>query len=227
MSYKEDFARADQWTVADVSTRLNTRAGQAFLAFLRAQGVDTVVRYYASSPRPKTITPGEAKALSGQGFAILPVFQDSGRDLSDFSDAIGAANARSAIAFARRVGQPADGRGTILFAVDADYRAAQIAGPIVAHFAAIKKTMAGRFRIGAYGSGAVLSALLDKGLIEIPWISMSRAFLGTEHFFYSNRWAMRQVPPEQVHGPSGIGYDRNVVRVPRDSLGAFRLGAAG
>ncbi|WP_404335753.1 DUF2272 domain-containing protein [Sphingomonas sp. MMS12-HWE2-04] len=227
MSYKEDFARADGWAVADVSTRLNTSAGQAFLAFLRASGVDTVVRYYASSARPKTITPEEAKAISKQGFAILPVFQDSSRDLSNFSKTIGAANARSAIDFAKRVGQPADGRGTILFAVDADYSAVEIDGPIVDHFAAIKATLGGSFRIGGYGSGAVLSKLLGEGLIEIPWISMSRGFLGTEQFFYSNNWAMRQLPPEQIHAPTGIGYDRNVVRVPRHGLGAFQVDEAG
>lgn len=227
MSYRQDFARADGWAVADVSTRLNNAAGKTFLAFLRANGVDTVVRYYASSARPKTITPEEARAISKEGFAILPVYQDSSRDISNFSATIGKANARAAMDFARRTGQPATGASTILFAVDADYDAGQIDGPILDHFAAIKASVDGAFRLGAYGSGAVLSKLLAEGLIEVPWISMSRGFLGTEQFFYSNKWAMRQIPPEQVHAASGIGYDRNVVRVPRHGLGAFQVDDAG
>lgn len=226
MSYKEDFTRADGWSAVDVSLRLNTAAGNAFLSFLRSNGVDTIIRYYASSARPKTITPEEAKHLSKEGFAILPVFQDSSRSIANFSTAIGKANAKSAMDFAKRIGQPREQGGTILFAVDADYTASQIDGPILDYFSAVKDTVADAFSIGAYGSGAVLAKLLDAGLIKLPWISMSRLFLGTEQFFYSNKWAMRQVPPELTHG-SGVGYDRNVVRVPRRELGAFQVDAAG
>ncbi|HEX6740934.1 MAG TPA: DUF2272 domain-containing protein [Sphingomicrobium sp.] len=227
MSYRDDFAKADNWSAADVSIRLNNAAGQTFLAFLRANGVDTVIRYYASTARPKTITPEEAKLLSREGFGILPVFQDSSRSIANFSKKSGGANARSAIDFAKRIGQPANGRSTILFAVDADYGAADIDGPILDYFTAVKAAIDGSFRIGAYGSGAVLSKLLAERLIEVPWISMSRGFRGTEQFFYSSRWAMRQVPPEVVHPASGVGYDRDVVRVPRGELGAFQVDSAG
>ncbi|WP_157215920.1 DUF2272 domain-containing protein [Flavisphingomonas formosensis] len=223
MAYKDDFQRADGWSVADVSLRLNTANGGRFLAFLRQSGVDTLVRYYASSARPKTLTPEEAKYLSKEGFAILPIFQDSSRDISHFSAAIGTANAKSAMDFARRVGQPRGVGSTILFAVDADYTGAQIDGPILAYFKAVRDAIAGDYRIGAYGSGALLSKLQAEGLIQLPWISMSRAFLGTEQYFYSNKWAMRQVPPEVAHPATGIGYDRDVVRVPRAELGAFQV----
>jgi hypothetical protein len=227
MTYKEDFTRADGWSAADVSIRLNTSAGSAFLSFLRSNGVDTIIRYYASSARPKTITPEEAKLLSKEGFAILPVFQDSSRNIANFSTESGKANAQSAIDFAKRIGQPRDKGSTILFAVDADYTAAQIDGPILDYFKAVADEVAGAFAIGAYGSGAVLSKLLGEGLIQLPWISMSRLFLGTEQFFYSNKWALRQVPPELTHPASGIGYDRDIIRVPKRELGAFQVDAAG
>ena len=116
MSYRESFMNADAWSAADVSVRLNTKAGNAFLKFLHENGVDTIIRYYASSARPKTITPDEAKWLSKEGFGILPVFQDSSRRISDFSQEKGRANARSAMDFATRVGQPRDKGSTILFA---------------------------------------------------------------------------------------------------------------
>ena len=227
MGYREDFANADGWSAADVSTRLNSSAGRRFLTFLLSNGVDTVIRYYASSARPKTITPEEAKLLSKEGFGILPVFQDSSRDISHFSTAIGKANARSAMEFARRIGQPKDKGSTILFAVDADYTASQIDGPILDYFKAVHDEIDGAFKIGAYGSGAVLSKLLAERLIAVPWLSMSRLFLGTEQFFYSNHWSMRQVPPELTHAASGVGYDRDVVRVPRNELGAFQVNDAG
>ena len=227
MSYRDDFTRADGWSAVDVSVRLNNASGNAFLSFLRSNGVDTVIRYYASSARPKTITPEEARHLSKEGFAVLPVFQDSSRNIANFSTASGKANAKSAMDFAKRIGQPRDQGSTILFAVDADYTAAQIDGPILDYFAAVSETIGGAFAIGAYGSGAVLAKLLDEGLIQFPWISMSRLFLGTEQFFYSNKWSMRQVPPERTHPGSGVGYDRNVVRVPKKELGAFQVDSAG
>lgn len=221
MSYKEDFTNADGWSAVDVSTRLNTTAGKTFLAFLRSKGVDTLIRYYASSVRAKTITVAEARFLSKEGFAILPVYQDSSRKIEHFSTQQGVANARSAMDFAKLIGQPKGKGSTILFAVDADYLPDQIDGPIVDYFRAVKNEIGGAFSIGAYGSGAVLSKLLAEGLISVPWISMSRLFLGTEAFFYSKRWSMRQVPPDLTHEPSGVGYDRNIVRVPRQELGAF------
>lgn len=226
MSYREDFTNADGWCAVDVSTRLNNAAGRTFATFLRGSGVDTIIRYYASSTRPKTITSEEAKFLSKEGFGILPVFQDSSRNISDFSRQKGSANAKSAMEFAKRVGQPKDKGSTILFAVDADYTSEQIDGPILDYFKAIKDEIDGAFSVGAYGSGAVLSKLLAERLITVPWISMSRLFLGTEQFFYSNRWSIRQVPPDANHAASGVGYDRNVVRVPRKELGAFQVDEA-
>ncbi len=227
MSYPGDFARADGWSAADVSVRLNNSAGRGFLSYLKSSGVDTVIRYYASSARPKTITPEEAKFLSKEGFGILPVFQDSSRSIANFTREAGIANAKSAIEFAKRIGQPRRKGSTILFAVDADYNASEIDGPILEYFNAVKDEIDGDFAIGAYGSGAVLSKLVAERLITIPWISMSRLFLGTEQYFYSNRWAMRQVPPEGTHPGSGVGYDRNVVRVSREELGAFQVDDAG
>jgi hypothetical protein len=227
MSYKEDFTNADGWSAVDVSIRLNNDAGRKFLTFLHKNGIDTIIRYYASSTRPKTITPEEAIFLSKEGFGVLPVFQDSSRNISDFSRQKGSDNAKSAMEFAKRVGQPKDKGSTILFAVDADYTSKQIDGPILDYFKAIKDEIDSSFSIGAYGSGAVLSKLMAEGLITVPWISMSRLFLGTEQFFYSNHWSLRQVPPEANHAASGVGYDRNVVRASRKEIGAFQVDEAG
>lgn len=227
MGYREDFSSADGWSAADVSIRLNTGAGAKLLSSFRASGVDTIIRYYASTPRPKTITLEEAKFLSREGFGIVPVFQDSSRNIANFSTKAGKANARSAREFAKAIGQPEAVGSTILFAVDADYSASQIDGPILDYFKAVADTLGGDFQIGAYGSGAVLARLLAERLIQVPWISMSRAFLGTEQFFYANKWAMRQVPPEIKDPATGLGYDRNVVRIPRGQLGAFQVGADG
>jgi hypothetical protein len=92
---------------------------------------------------------------------------------------------------------------------------------------AIQQTVNSAFSIGAYGSGAVLSKLLAENLISVPWLSMSRGFLGTESFFYSNKWALRQLPPEQEFPSPKVDYDRNILRLSPQQLGAFTVDEAG
>ncbi len=227
MGYREDFSSDKGWNAIDASVRLNSSAGRTFLKYLHANGVDTIIRYYASTARPKTLTPDEAKFLSQEGFAILPVFQDSSRSITNFSTASGKANAKSALASAKAVGQPVGGSSTIFFAVDHDYSASEIDGPILDYFKAVHDTIGKNVKIGCYGSGATLSKLLAEKLVDVAWISMSRGFLGTEPFFYSDKWALRQIPLEHTEPQSGVGYDRNVIRAPRKDLGAFQVGADG
>ncbi|MFK3710167.1 DUF2272 domain-containing protein [Leclercia adecarboxylata] len=228
MSYKDDFQLANGWAAVDLNSRLSSR-NQPFLDFLKQNHVSTIIRYYATDPEnAKTLTPEEATFLSGQGFSLLPVFQDSSRSISNFTAASGVANAKSALKLARAIGQPEQAGSTILFAVDKDYEYAQIDGPILDYFLAVKQTLGSAFRIGAYGSGAVLSKLMAENLIAVPWLSMSRAFHGTESFFYSQQWALRQIPPDQKFpADKGIGYDRNILRLPPHQLGAFTLNDGG
>lgn len=74
MSCRESFMNADAWSAADVSVRLNTKAGNAFLKFLHENGVDTIIRYYASSARPKTITPSGKLSLRTPRYSLVWVF---------------------------------------------------------------------------------------------------------------------------------------------------------
>ena len=91
------------------------------------------------------------------------------------------------------------------------------------YFKAVKAEIGESFRVGAYGSGHVLKRLLAEGLIQVPWISMSRLFLGTKEFFNSSNWLIRQVPPDHTHPETGVSYDRNVLNRPIEDLGVFRL----
>jgi len=225
MSYKSDFENDRNWSAADTNIKLGTSQGEIFRQFLKNKSVETVIRYYASTRRAKTISATEARALSADGFNLLPVYQDKNRLLGHFGADNGRTSAQNALDFADYIGQP-DG-SAILFAVDADFSLARVQSHIVPYFEAIQSTIGSRFRIGAYGSGTVLRKLLEEGLIEIPWISMSRAFHGTEEFFYSNDWALRQVPPARTHDGSGVSYDRNVLNWSIDEIGAFQIDSNG
>lgn len=221
MSYKSDFEDATGWNAVDTNVKLVGKKGKAFIGYLRANGVSTIIRYYSSSHRSKTMSREEAIALSEEGFSLLPVFQDRNRELEDFGSANGAANARSAAEFATYIGQPVG--TTILFAVDSDFEEDEYRSHIEPYFAAIRSEIGTKFRIGAYGSGYVLSSLLAKKLIDVAWISMSRGFTGTKEFFYSNEWAMRQVPPDLTHDETETSYDRNVLKLTPIEIGAFSV----
>lgn len=228
MTFKEEFEHADGWNAVDTNSKLTKHGGDAFVGSLKNQGVHTVIRYYASSQRAKTISEDEARLIVNEGFAILPVYQDNNRLANDFSDSEGKLAARRAVElFVEPLDQP-DG-STILFAVDSDLDKSVIEDNVVAYFRGIKSELArlGRsFRIGAYGSGLTCQTLINKGLIEVPWLSMSRGFRGTRDFFESNSWLMRQIPLDRTHS-SGFSYDRNLMRVSPAEIGAFTYDSNG
>ena len=221
MSYEEDFERAAGWNAVDTNVNLNSTRARKFREYLKDHRVSTIIRYYAASERPKTLTSAETKLLSAEGFKILPVYQDVNRTPSDFGKERGLQSAKNALDFAKRVGQPEG--SAILFAVDNDFEAQDIEDFIIPYFEAINRDLGSLFKIGAYGSGAVLRLLLSQGLIEIPWLSMSRNFGGTKDFFYSNKWFLRQVPPEKIHPGSNIGFDLNILARPLEEIAPFSI----
>jgi len=227
MSYESEFKDDTGWSAVDTNAKLSGERGRKFLEFLKQENVSTIIRYYASSRRAKTLALSEAKLISSAGFGIIPVYQDRNRKPEDFGVEKGKECAANAADFVDYIGQPEG--STIFFAVDADFSQAEIDKYIVPYFEEVASRLGGAFRIGAYGSGLVLSALLDHELIEIPWISMSRAFRGTRDFFNGEKWALRQVPPAHKHGTgsSQVSYDRNVLNWSAEELGAFRIDEAG
>jgi hypothetical protein len=50
----------------------------------------------------------------------------------------------------------------------------------------------GRYRVGAYGSGAVCKYLLDKNLVSFCWLAMSTGWPGSKEFQASGRWSLIQ-----------------------------------
>ena len=245
MTFKEDFNDDTGWSAVDTNFRLNHTRAKGFVEFLKDSEVTTIIRYYANSrSNSKTITPDEAKFLSAQGFSILTIFQQNNRKNEDFGASNGRRNARTALEFAQRIGQPEG--STLLFAVDADFTSKsknKNIADVLPYFESVKDTLGDKFRIGAYGSGFVLQTLLDEDLIEVPWLSMSRLFTGTRTFFENDAWAVRQIPLPLVHpfgadakpdsvrvarrGDKGVFFDKNTLNLPVEEIGSFRVDQAG
>lgn len=200
-------------------TALDTnRDVRPFAPWLKTQGFRTVLRYYTALASPKALTRAEALALVAHGFTLGAVYQDRGTTAADFSADRGKAAGQHALQYAMQtIGQP---RGTgLYFSVDFDASQREISNHILPHFRAVREALieagetAPSYRIGAYGSGLVLRNLLDAGVIELAWLSMSSGFRENKTFLQSGRWNLHQkLEIKNVNTPAGkFSYDPNEV----------------
>jgi Domain of unknown function (DUF1906) len=90
------------------------------ISCLVGAGIKYVARYYSRTPtNSKVLKPDEASALSRAGIKIVPMYQDRGRQPSDFSTETGKANALTALDYAQKTIRQPSG-SAIFFAVDFD-----------------------------------------------------------------------------------------------------------
>jgi hypothetical protein len=158
----------------------------------------------------------EIAQMFAKGFAVLSIYQyysntpnkfrGRNRDGKALPDAncnwTGAARSveeeaeldvQAAISQARELGQPT---GTaIYFGVDFNFteRDTDTIDGMVRYFRVVKARMdAAGYRTGAYGSGHAHQILREAGLIDLSWISASRAFSRTSAFHRSGEWHLFQ-----------------------------------
>lgn len=187
---------------------------------IRDNGIDIVLRYYTQYAGGKRLTRAEAVQLANAGLHLAVVYQDYNNSVDRFSAAIGAAQATTALGIANAVGQPAG--SAIYVAVDFDATTAEIKSAIVPHFAALKSAFAANgtaYKLGAYGSGLTLSTLLDSGLIDYSWLSLSTGFQGSKEFKASNRWHILQL--KEVSNWNGLHVDLNDINDKFPDIGEF------
>ncbi|MGF1446978.1 MAG: glycoside hydrolase domain-containing protein [Pikeienuella sp.] len=197
-------------------------------AALSGAGCRTVIRYYNhrnSSRLPsKRLERAEAEALSAAGLSLAVVFQQrggAGGHLSDLDATAGARDGARALDCAARVGQPEG--SAIYFAVDHDFLARERA-EIRLYFAALRRVLANRYRLGVYGSGALGAELLECELADYVWLAGARGWSGTRQMLAEGGWALFQ---SALHlNWNGISYDANIVGASGE-FGAFTpLGCA-
>lgn len=210
-----------------IDTPFNT---ESRIPCLLSQGVRTVIRYYnfSNSQRlpEKRMELAEAQALAAHGIKIAVIFQQRQNQLTDFTELKGDAAGRRAYRYAQdNIGQPT-GSG-IYFAVDFDASSNELEHNIVPYFEGVKRAFAeesggnSEYRIGAYGSGLVCTALSEKRLIEFTWLAMSRGFRGTREALSAGEFHLAQLAPAATL--CGIGVDFNDPNIDRPDFGAFTI----
>lgn len=176
----------------------------AHLPALKAAGVKTIIRYLSPiNPRgEKCVKASEAKAVAAARMRLGLVCEGWG----DFAHAgisagAGERDGEWCTDYAPSVGAPAG--ACIFYAVDVDASASQIKKLVIPYFQSIKAAHQAakvKYRIGVYGSGNVLSAVMGESLADIDWLSCSLGWGGSRAYLANQNPMLRQHTPQTVCG---------------------------
>lgn len=160
------------------------------LNYLKNDGFEIVGRYLTGGDF-KELRIGEPSRILASGMKFFPIFQESGADLSYFTDAKGKADAKKAVHYARIHGIPA--QNIIYFAVDTDPTGDEITSYILPYFKAISENIGISYIVGVYGTRNVCTQVMDKGYAKTCFVSdMSTGYSGNMGFKMPNNWNFDQ-----------------------------------
>jgi hypothetical protein len=185
----------------------------AALSSLRLLHIRFIGRYYSrTTTHPdKVLKRAEAQLISQSRIQLVTVYEDAPTSGSYFSADRGAKDAAGALQQAAAAGQPQG--SAIYFTVDYDAPASDHAA-IQAYFAAVASTIAGKYRVGVYGSGDICTLILGAGSAALAWLAQSTGWSGYDSF---TRWNINQGPETSV---CGLNSDLDVAR---GDFGAFTV----
>lgn len=170
---------------------------EELLEKLKSDGYKIVGRYLTGGDF-KEIRVGELERIVNGGMKYFPIFQESARELSDFSYEIGLEHGRKASIAALEKGVP---NTVIYFAVDMDILDYQIDSHIIPYFRGINESIDYRYQVGVYASRNVCTRVADVGLSVSSFVAdMSTGFSGNLGFRIPSNWNY-----DQIYEISGYG----------------------
>ncbi|MBQ1443082.1 MAG: DUF1906 domain-containing protein [Renibacterium sp.] len=201
---------------AGCDTRFSITLSRA--QWLVDNGYRAIGRYIYDPPEStldKDIKPGELQTIFDAGLSVLPIYQDNGRLLSDFTYAQGYQHAL--MAHERAAGYGFN-RGTVIyFAVDYDATQDDIDSAIIPYFQGVQTGLAyngKKYVHGVYGSRNVCSNVTKKTYARHSFVSgMSWGFSGNLGFPLPPNWSFNQIKEFRVtNGSDTFDLDRNIWR---------------
>lgn len=154
-----------------------------------------IVGRYLTGGDFKELRAGEADRILSSGLKFFPIFQESGTDVTYFTEARGKKDAQTATTTAKNHRIP---RGTIIyFAVDTDPQDWAINSYILPYFKALRDEMTfslgNYYNIGIYSTRNVCNKITKKGYALTSFISdMSTGFSGNMGFKIPDNWNFDQ-----------------------------------
>ncbi|RDU22195.1 glycoside hydrolase domain-containing protein [Anaerosacchariphilus polymeriproducens] len=164
---------------------------------LKADGFEIVGRYLTGGSF-KEIRDGELERIVTGGLKYFPIFQENGRELSEFTYSKGLEHGKKACKAALGKGVPST---IIYFAVDMDIYDYQIDSNIIPYFKGINEAIDSRYSVGIYASRNVCTRVSNVGYAVSSFVSdMSTGFSGNLGFPIPTNWNY-----DQFHEISGYG----------------------
>lgn len=151
-----------------------TKLTSDLVSALKKTGITHVARYLGTSW--KGLTVDEVKAISDSGIHLVSVFETNPIQSAYFSQAQGKQDARNASQYAKDLGQT--NGSAIYFAVDYDAQGKDL-GAILDYFSGVNQGIDPAFKVGAYGSYAVLQYIMQQSKVD--------------YFFQTYAWSYGQV----------------------------------
>lgn len=199
----------------------------ASLGWLKAAGVRTVFRYYATAAQPevpqKQLTEAEANAILDAGLSLAIAFQYYNNRKENIHADRGRADGATVLQRIETFGQPKG--SAVYFGIDGDWP--DKSADILAYFTEVSAALkpAG-YRVGVYGSGATCRQVLDAGLADLSWLAYAPAWSGAASFYNSGRWTLFQAGLDTT-AASGLRIDTNLIRPGVTDFGQWSRSGAG
>lgn len=110
--------------------------------------------------------------------------------------------------------------GTAVYpTVDNDATPSAITQLCLPYFHAFREALPGKYRMGVYGCGALISALDDAHLIDYRWLSNAMGWSGSRAYRASNKWDILQGLQSKV---SGIDIDPDQLNPAKTDFGFWK-----
>lgn len=204
---------------------------------LYAEGVRYAILYVSpiNLSGSKTVRRPHIDALRAAGIGVGFVCEGWGGSdnfaHNDINAATGKRDGQTCSNYFDQLGVPA---GTAVYpTVDNDTSPSQIKNLCVPYFQAFRAALDSKYRLGAYGCGALLFALeqtetqgVNISLIDYPWLSNAMEWSRSREYAETGRAAITQ-GPELKGGLLGIDIDPNVLNPKMTDFGFWRADGAG
>lgn len=165
-----------------------------------------IVGRYLTGGDFKELREGELERIINEGMCMFPIFQENGRQASDFTEDIGKEHAKKAIEAAVKKG--IQDNAIIYFAVDYDVLEQEIATNIIPYFRGINDifdTLSINefgYRVGVYGPRQVCSEVSKKYAVSSFVSDMSSGFAGNIGHRLPQNWNLDQIANVTISDPN-------------------------
>lgn len=165
-----------------------------------------IVGRYLTGGDFKELREGELERIINEGMCMFPIFQENGRQASDFTEDIGKEHAKKAIEAA--VKKVIQDNAIIYFAVDYDVLEQEIATNIIPYFRGINDifdTLSINefgYRVGVYGPRQVCSEVSKKYAVSSFVSDMSSGFAGNIGHRLPQNWNLDQIANVTISDPN-------------------------